>query len=543
VSRRSMVRRLLAITSGTALALAPVAPPGPAGPAAAALGGPPQIETLGFAPLVGEFTVPGQPLGHIVIVWDEILDSSSVPAGADFNVTINGIDHQPTLVAHLYAGAAGENFAFGADGTSFMRIDLPTTYDLDDSVFLDYTPGATPIRDLSLTPAEAFTDAEVLAEDFGQFDWLTSVIDSYHGADRLVFVLTDPIEPASLPAPSQFAVTVDDIPVDVVSVADLHPEVGLAFIELTLASPVTTPDAPVVLNYTSQPGTLVSRYRGETFGSSTHGVDAVLIADAVSGTLDPGESLSTADPSGTTEEDPVAATITTTGSGEASIEESLVEGTSPTGYAFFGYEFDITMPEAPSAAEPNVITFHLDASIIPAGKDASSIQLFREGVLVADCTGVPGTADPSPCVSERLTDVDGNVTLTVLTVQASTWNMAIIPSYEFGGFLTPVDPVAPNLVKAGRAIPVKFSLGGDRSLDIFDAGSPSARLIGCGDLADTEVVDDTVTAGQSSLSYDAATDIYTYVWKTTTAWDGTCRRLVLAFADGSEESAIFDFRR
>lgn len=52
-----------------------------------------------------------------------------------------------------------------------------------------------------------------------------------------------------------------------------------------------------------------------------------------------------------------------------------------------------------------------------------------------------------------------------------------------------------------------------------------------------------MTAGHSSLSYDAATDTYTYVWKTDRAWDDTCRRLVLEFADGTIVSAVFDFRR
>lgn len=543
VYRLPIFRRLSAIIAASALALAPITPPGPTGPAAASLGGPPAIETLDFAPLVGEFTVEGQPLDHLVIIWDEILDRSSVPAPSDFRVTINnGAEIVPTQVAHLFAGVADASFAFGADGASFMRIDLPTTYSIGDDVLLDYIPGSTPIRDLALTPAQAFSDVEVLAEDIGGFHWLTSVIDSYHGADKLVFVVSDPIEPASLPAPAQFQVLVGVDSIGVSSVTDLHPEIGLGFIELSLEAPITDPDAIVQLEYTSLPGTLVSRYRGETFATLS-GEVTVLLADSASGDLGAGDSLSTADPGGTTPEDPVAATITTTGSGPASIEEGLVEGTSPTGYSFFGQEFEITMPDAASAEEPNVITFLLDASILPAGEDATSIQLFRDGALVLDCAGTPGTADPSPCVSERVTGGDGSVTLTVLTIQASTWNTAIVQAYEFGGFLPPVDPVAPNLVNAGRAIPLKFSLGGDRGLDIFEDGSPSARLINCADLTDGGVEEPTATAGYSGLTYNGATDRYHYVWKTNKAWNGSCRRLVLDFADGSQASAIFDFRR
>lgn len=538
---------MAALLGASSIAIAPLATPGALAPTSAALGGAPEIETLGFAPLVGEFAVAGLPIDHIVVIWDEILDRSSVPPAADFTVTINGADHVPTQVAHLYAGAAGEGFAFGADGVSFMRIDLPAgvTYQIGDTVLLDYAPstGADPIRDLSLTPAAGFSDVEVLAEDFGAFEVLTAVIDSYHGADKLVLVLTDPIQPSSVPDAGQFAVEVDGVARDVTLVTDLYPDVGLAFIELTLEAPVSDPTSVVELSYTSVSGTMISRHRTDSLDSFVDFSAAVLIADAVSGTLNAGESLTTADPGGTTPEDPVAATITTTGSGPASIEESLVEGTAPAGYAFFGHQVEITMPDAPSADQPNVITFELDPSIIPAGETADSIVLFRNGVAVADCTGSAGTADPSPCISERSTDGDGTVTLTVLTVQASTWNLGIVPPYAFGGFLEPVDPDDANVVRAGRAVPVKFSLDGDRGLDIFLDGSPSTTVVDCGDLAAGEVVETTLTAGQSSLTYDASSDTYEYVWKTERSWEGTCRRLTLRFADGSAASALFDFRR
>ena len=58
-----------------------------------------------------------------------------------------------------------------------------------------------------------------------------------------------------------------------------------------------------------------------------------------------------------------------------------------------------------------------------------------------------------------------------------------------------------------------------------------------------DVVEETVTAGGSTLQYSADTDTYTYVWKTSSAWSGTCGRLTLTFFDGSTAEALFDFRR
>ena len=54
-------------------------------------------------------------------------------------------------------------------------------------------------------------------------------------------------------------------------------------------------------------------------------------------------------------------------------------------------------------------------------------------------------------------------------------------------------------------------------------------------------IEATVSAGTSTLQYDAATQTYTYVWKTDKAWAGTCRLLLIRLADGTEHSARFQF--
>lgn len=117
------------------------------------------------------------------------------------------------------------------------------------------------------------------------------------------------------------------------------------------------------------------------------------------------------------------------------------------------------------------------------------------------------------------------------------------PAYAFTGFFKPVEnqPTI-NVVNAGRAIPVKFSLGGDRGLDVFVAGSPSSQRVACDTGAPLSTVDETVAANGSSLSYDAATGRYQYVWKTDPAWAGTCRQLDVALADGTSHRVTFQFK-
>ncbi len=98
------------------------------------------------------------------------------------------------------------------------------------------------------------------------------------------------------------------------------------------------------------------------------------------------------------------------------------------------------------------------------------------------------------------------------------------------------------MVNAGRAIPVKFSLSGNKGLGIFAPNSPSSGPIACGSNADATVLTDTVTAGNSSLSYDPGSDQYIYVWKTDPSWAGTCRQLVVTLSDGSTHTANFKFK-
>ncbi len=116
--------------------------------------------------------------------------------------------------------------------------------------------------------------------------------------------------------------------------------------------------------------------------------------------------------------------------------------------------------------------------------------------------------------------------------------------FDFRGFFRPVDnPPTLNVVKAGSGIPVKFSLGGDQGLDVVATGYPVSHGVDCSTSAPLDTVEQTVTAGGSSLSYDALADQYVYVWKSDKAWAGTCRRLDVTLIDGTRHAAHFKFAR
>jgi len=116
---------------------------------------------------------------------------------------------------------------------------------------------------------------------------------------------------------------------------------------------------------------------------------------------------------------PVAAAVTTPVAGAVSITTSSATDTPPGGYSLLGEQVQITAPQA-AAGDPLVLAFRLDGSLLPAGVAPADVAVFRDGVLVADCTGAG--AVPDPCIASRTMSGD-DVVLVVRSSTASRWNL------------------------------------------------------------------------------------------------------------------------
>lgn len=168
-------------------------------------------------------------------------------------------------------------------------------------------------------------------------------------------------------------------------------------------------------------------------------------------------------------------------------------------------------------------------AIFDAGSDGMCV-----GPADSDGDGVADDVDNCPTVANPLqTDTDGD----------GVGDACDPLTYGFSGFLRPVDnlPVV-NSVRAGQTVPVKFSLGGDQGLEIFVFGYPKSQTILCNSTAPVDGIEETMTAGKSTLQYDTGTSTYTYAWKTDADWSGTCRQLVVKLADGSTHRANFQLK-
>jgi hypothetical protein len=131
------------------------------------------------------------------------------------------------------------------------------------------------------------------------------------------------------------------------------------------------------------------------------------------------------------------------------------------------------------------------------------------------------------------------VNATALIGDSATKSAQYNVVYNFGGFQSPISPSALNSAKAGSAVPVRFSLHGSYGLGILAPGYPKAGSIPCN--GSVNATDSTPVVGNSTLQYDAASDTYTYVWKTDKAWTG-CRQLLVVLNDGVVHRVNFQFK-
>jgi uncharacterized membrane protein len=116
--------------------------------------------------------------------------------------------------------------------------------------------------------------------------------------------------------------------------------------------------------------------------------------------------------------------------------------------------------------------------------------------------------------------------------------------YTFDGFFAPLaNAPAVNEVKTGKGVPVRFSLGGDFGLNVFETGYPQTRDVACDPAAPAHRVNEAVNAKSSVLTFDPVTQRYTYIWKTERSSVGACAELVFRFDDGQERVVRFQLGR
>ena len=466
-------------------------------------------------------------LDHVVLMLSDEIDPTSIPAPSDFRVRVNGSDVTETGVRLLYQGMRGfplfAESGFG-DGVAFLKIAWEEADTLSSQITLSYTPGAQPLQDRSGNETPGFDD--LLLERFDP-EFNIGFVDDGAGPNHVV-LLTAPLDPI-LPDAGDFTLTLDDE--QVLTGTDIHlrhEDLGFGLLDITLDG---APQYSQLATLTYQEGAVpLKRLDGSTVAAFNAEV-FVNVSGGSPGFTPPSE-----------EGEPVTVTLHDyLGNGAATLEVTF-----------------------PSVGEEGGVTtfFSLDPDDVPALTSA-----FADGAAFYEISTTALFTPPAViCLTydEGAYEVEGDIVL--LHYEEPDWveldttvdtdaNRACAPvdsfspfavaepasGFEFDGFFKPIDNGGVlNVMSAGRAIPVKFSLGGDQGMNIFAAGSPGSIRVACPS-ATLDTVETTTSAMANSLSYDAAADQYTFVWKTEKSWSGTCREFRVTFSDGTTETALFKF--
>lgn len=105
--------------------------------------------------------------------------------------------------------------------------------------------------------------------------------------------------------------------------------------------------------------------------------------------------------------------------------------------------------------------------------------------------------------------------------------------YDFDGFYTPlVAESGAVTLRAGDNVPAKFSLHGDRGLDVLTRAAWRPCFVTTNDSF----------AAAGSLTYNSGPDRYTFMWATNKAWAGSCKELLLTLRDGTTHRAYVNFK-
>jgi hypothetical protein len=216
-------------------------------------------------------------------------------------------------------------------------------------------------------------------------------------------------------------------------------------------------------------------------------------------------------------------TATDAGGNQASVQRTvIVQDTTP-----------------PTISCPSNITVYL-----PLNSTATSTVVNYTAPVGSDSCGPATTVQTAGLASGASFPV-GTTTNTFTVTDGANHSVScsftVTVLYNFTGFNSPVNNLPTlNAVNAGKNIPVKFSLSGNKGLNIMATDNPYSVSFNCATNDPGVDIVETNNPGQSTLTYSP--DTYHYNWKTESSWAGTCRQLVITLNDGSVHLANFKFK-
>ncbi|HSL12577.1 MAG TPA: PxKF domain-containing protein [Actinomycetota bacterium] len=208
------------------------------------------------------------------------------------------------------------------------------------------------------------------------------------------------------------------------------------------------------------------------------------------------------------------------------------------------FDLDVSAPEITLTTPVDGGQYLLGSEVL-ADYSCSDPDLATCEGTVANGAAIDTSTIGFKTFTVEASDTNGNTTSRTVTYNVH---------WPFTGFFAPIGDHHLHVAKAGAVIPVKFDLGGDRGLEIFQAGYPKAPIaVAEGHhpdetpctLAEEEMqaqvlTEDETTTANAGLRY--SDNHYQYVWKTKKEWAGSCRELTIRLVDNTTYKALFQFK-
>jgi hypothetical protein len=205
--------------------------------------------------------------------------------------------------------------------------------------------------------------------------------------------------------------------------------------------------------------------------------------------------------------------------------------------------------------EPVVVDETAPTVIITTPADEASYLLNEAGNADYSCVDEDGGSGIDTCVgtvavgdpldTSTVGSKDFTVTGTDLAGNETIVSVTYRVEYGFSGFSAPVNPGALNVVKAGSAVPLKFTVTDATGAPVSTLASVSliSAEIAC---PSTSTTSSTPTPTRRSTGKPGLQNLgngtYQFNVATPKTWAGTCRTLGIDLGDGIEHTATFRFR-
>ncbi|MHB8510051.1 MAG: Kelch repeat-containing protein [Candidatus Dormibacteria bacterium] len=237
-------------------------------------------------------------------------------------------------------------------------------------------------------------------------------------------------------------------------------------------------------------------------------------------------------------------TVTISGSQDIGFLVEMQDFDGNVGYSTKKGALYNSIPQAVAARPSNAPTVAIDSpqsnATYTLDQVASAAYSCSSPIAIVSCSGpVPsgGALDTSTPGTHLFT-----VTATDLAGSKTSMSRTYTVLYNFIGFQSPVaNEPAVNSMHAGRTVPVKWQLTDANGVQVTTLSAVTSIGYSSGNCNGTiSLIPDLLTTlDPAGLSYNV--DHYQYKWQTSKSQAGTCSRLFISFADGTTQSADFNF--